>query len=173
MGLSVDFDKFVTARVPVLVRTATALCGGDLALAEDLVQDVLIKVHRRWASIAELASTDAYVRRMLVNEFLSWRRKWARLVPVAEVRTAERVPDPAAGHADRQLFRAEIGRLPRAKQVVLTLRYYGGLSDAEIAEAMGCSVGTVRSHASRALATLRVQPTLRENYLATVTERDS
>ena len=169
-----DFDEFVTVRVPVLVRTATALCGGDLALAEDLVQDVLIKVHRRWESIAELAATDAYVRRMLVNEFLSWRRKWARLVPFAEVRPVfEAAPDLAAVHADRQLFRAEIGRLPRPKQVVLTLRYYGGLSDAEIAEAMGCSVGTVRSHASRALAALRVQPVLRENYLASAQERDS
>jgi len=159
-----SFEDWAISRVPVLARTAVALCG-DLGLAEDLVQEVLIKVHARWDRIEGLESRDSYVRRMLVNEFVSWRRKWGRIVPVAAV-ADEGLTDNTSGRADQQLLRSEIGRLPRARQVVLALRYYGGLTDAEIADALQCSEGTVRSHAARALAALRINPTLRAEYHA-------
>jgi RNA polymerase sigma-70 factor (sigma-E family) len=163
------FEAFARQRVPVLLRTAVAL-SGDLGLAEDLVQDVLLKVHQRWDQIGRLDAPESYVRRMLVNEFLSWRRKWGRIVVHEDVAPPDDRPDHASGHADRVLLRAEIDRLPARQRAVLALRYYAGLSDAEIAEAMGCREGTVRSFASRALATLRVAPALRTEYLATASK---
>jgi RNA polymerase sigma-70 factor (sigma-E family) len=149
------FEDYVRSRAPTLARTAVALTG-DPGLAEDLVQEVLLKVHQRWHHISELAERDAYVRRMLVNEHLSWRRKWGRVVPVAEPASGE-FPDHAAASVDREVLRAEIARLPRRQQVVLVLRYQAGLPDSQIAETLGCRVGTVRSLASRALATLRTR----------------
>lgn len=157
------FEAFARARVLTLLRTAVAL-SGDLGLAEDLVQDVLYKAYKRWDHISRLDAPESYLRRMLVNEFLSWRRKWGRVVPCDEFVTVDDHPDYASTYADRQLLRAEINRLPRRQRAVIALRYYAGLSDAEIAEAMGWRVGTVRGFASRALATLRVSAALRTEY---------
>lgn len=157
------FEEYAQARVPLLVRTAAAL-SGDLGLAEDLVQEVLLKVHQRWGHISALEARDSYVRRMLVNEYLSWRRKWARIVPLPDIEVSDAHPDFATAHADRELLRSEINRLPKRRQVVLALRYYAGLTDAEIAEALSCQVSTVRSLASRALTTLRVEPTLLSEF---------
>lgn len=159
-----DFEEFVTRRVPVLLRTAAAI-SGDLALAEDLVQEVLLKVHRRWDDIAGMQSRDAYVRRMLVNEFLSWRRKWARIVPTADPAVEDNRTDHAGRYEDRQVLRAQIHRLPARQRIVLALRYYEDLADADIAETLECRVGTVRSLASRALAALRVDPVLRSEFI--------
>lgn len=163
------FEEYVAVQVPVLLRTATFFTG-DLAAAEDLVQDVLIKVHGRWEQIAALESPDGYVRRMLVNEFLSHRRKWGRVLPAADVagKVAGRevADDHAPGHADRQVLRSELARLPRRQRIALVLRYYGGYSDTEIGEALGCRPGTVRSLLSRGLATLRITPSLRAEYTA-------
>jgi RNA polymerase sigma factor (sigma-70 family) len=133
----------------------------DAALAEDLVQELLIKVHRRWSYISRLDTPDLYIRRMLINEYISWRRKWARIQPAATIALIDTEPDVAQTHADRQLLRAEILKLPRRQQVVLALRYYGGLSDIDIAEAMGCTPGTVRGYASRALRALRIDSSSR------------
>jgi RNA polymerase sigma factor (sigma-70 family) len=138
--------------------------SGDRGLAEDLTQDVLIKVQGRWDHIGSLELTDSYVRRMLVNEFLSWRRKWARIIPAAEVSLSDDRPDHAHAHADRQILRAELDRLPAKQQIVLTLRYFCGLSDSDIAAVTGWRPGTIRGYISRALATLRIQPALRQEY---------
>jgi RNA polymerase sigma-70 factor (sigma-E family) len=161
----VTFEEFARARVLALLRTAVAL-SGDLGLAEDLVQDVLCKAYTRWDQISRLDAPESYLRRMLVNEFLSWRRKWGRVVPHDELVTVDEHPDHASTYADRQLLRTEIYRLPRRQRAVIALRYYAGLNDAEIAEAMGCRVSTVRGFASRALATLRVSLALRTEYFA-------
>ena len=163
------FEAFARARVPVLLRTAVALCG-DVGLAEDLVQDVLLKAHLRWERIGRLDAPESYLRRMLVNEFLSWRRKWARIIPSDELVVVDQHVDHASAHADRQLLRDEINRLPKRQRTVVALRYYAGLSDAEIAEAMGCRPSSVRAFASRALATLRVEPALRVEYLVPAAE---
>ena len=98
---------------------------------------------------------------MIVNEFLSWRRRSWRLVPAGRGPDVDnRVSqDHAAAHAERAALLAELGTLPRRQRAVLVLRYYEGLSDTEIAEVLGCAPGTVRGYASRALAALRVQIT--------------
>lgn len=162
------FEDYAAERVPVMLRTATYLTG-DLAAAEDLVQDVLLTMHRRWARIEPLQSRDGYVRRMLVNAFISSRRKWGPVSPVAEVAAyagEETVASGVDDYADRELLREQIARLPVRQRVVLVLRYYNGLADQQIAEALGCRPGTVRSLASRALAALRVNRTLRAEYTA-------
>ncbi len=151
------FDDFAAAQVRPLLGLGTAM-SGDRGLAEDLVQEVLIKAHRHWKRIERLDAPAVYVRRMLVNEFLSWRRTWARVIPMAEIRLVDDTPDHATSHADRAALQAQLSRLPRRQRAVLALRYYGGLSDAEIATVLGCTVGTVRGYASRALATLRAEP---------------
>lgn len=154
------FDEWASQHLPAVLRFATALCGGR-HLAEDVVQEVLLKAHIRWERIEAADNPDAYIRRMVVNEFLSWRRKWARVIPRADVEVPTWVPgaavDHATNHADRDELLAELGKLPRRQRAVLVLRYYGGQSDHEIATTLGCSPSTVRAHASRALATLRVE----------------
>lgn len=154
------FEQYATSRLPVLLATARAICG-EPALAEDLVQDVLIKLHARWTVIEAVEQRDAYVRRMLVNEFVSWRRKWARIslpgwLPSPRQGGENPAVDAANAHADRAELMAEIRRLPPRQRVVIGLRYYADQSDAQIAEALGCSPATVRVHAARALATLRI-----------------
>ncbi len=151
------FEEFVAAQLRPLLGMASAM-SGDPGLAEDLVQEVLLKAHRHWRKIEKLDVPAGYVRRMLVNEFLSWRRKWARMVPTAETDLVDDAPDHATSHADRQALASELARLPRRQQAVLAMRYFGGLSDTEIADVLGCRVTTVRAYVSRALATLRARP---------------
>lgn len=152
-GIVLSFEAFVAAHARWLLRFATAL-SGDAALAEDLVQEVLLKVHQRWSKIERLDSPVAYVRRMVVNEHLSWRRKWARIIPMPAPPLAD-VVDMASAHADRGALLAELRRLPARQGAVLALRYFEGLSDSEIASVLDCRVMTVRACASRALGTLR------------------
>jgi RNA polymerase sigma-70 factor (sigma-E family) len=151
----VTFDEWTRTGLPKLLRFATVLCGSPHQ-AEDVVQDVAIKAQRNWARIGGLDNPEAYLRRMAVNEYLSWRRKWSRYVPIAEVDNGTS-PDHADRTADRDQLLGELAKLPRRQRAVLVLRYFGGLTDAEIAETIGCSPGTVRAHASRALATLRIE----------------
>jgi RNA polymerase sigma-70 factor (sigma-E family) len=152
------FDDFVALRLPALLRFAAVLTG-DRDLAQDVTQEVLARAHARWSSIERLDAPEQYLRRMITNEFLSWRRRWGRIVPVADVGppvVAGAPPDTATAHADRDALLGQLAQLPRKQQAVLVLRYYEGLRDAEIAELLGCSAGTVRGYASRALASLRV-----------------
>jgi RNA polymerase sigma-70 factor (sigma-E family) len=153
------FEQYATARLPVLLRTARAICA-DASLAEDLLQDVLIKLHANWDRVGDLDGLDAYVRRMLVNEFISWRRKWARFVPHADLPRRGVDPDLAVEHAERDALWQEVRQLPPRQRVVIGLRYFADLPDSQIAAALGCSESTVRVHAGRALARLRIQPRL-------------
>jgi RNA polymerase sigma-70 factor (sigma-E family) len=150
------FEEFLDTRLAALLRFAKVLCV-DRGLAEDVVQEVLLRAQGRWSRIGPLDKPEAYVRKMIVNEFLSWRRTWARVIPVAAVPETGEVPDPSDALADRDLLVAQLARLPRRQRAAVVLRYYGGLSDTEIADELGCSHGTARSHLSRALATLRVE----------------
>jgi RNA polymerase sigma-70 factor (sigma-E family) len=149
------FEEFTRSELPGLLRFAKVL-SVDAGTAEDVVQEVLVRAHRRWDSIAAMAQPTAYVRRMIVNEYLSWRRKWSRTTPQPSLPDTA-TPDPADEHADRAALVAEIAQLPRRQRTVIVMRYFGGMTDAEIAADLGCSEPTVRSHASRALATLRIQ----------------
>jgi RNA polymerase sigma-70 factor (sigma-E family) len=157
----VTFDEFAATRLNAVLRFAVVLTN-DHGLAEDVVQEVLIRTHQRWAQIGTMEHPEAYVRRMVVNEFLSWRRKWARYVPQADVEPATTQADHADEQAQRATLLAEVAKLPRRQRAVLVLRYYEGLSDAQIADVLGCAETTVRGYAFRGLAALRVELTSAE-----------
>jgi RNA polymerase sigma-70 factor (sigma-E family) len=151
------FQEFAAARLPASLAF-TAVLTGQRATAEDIAQEVLIRAHARWDMIGSLDSPESYVRKMLLNEFLSWRRRSRRVILAAEPDgTADDSPDHADQHAERQALLAEIGKLPRRQRAVIVLRYYEDRDDAEIAELLGCRPATVRAHASRALAALRIE----------------
>lgn len=151
------FDEFVAARSHALLRTAYLLTR-DHALAEDLLQTALTKAWFAWARIE--GRPEAYVRRILVTTYATWwRRRWN-----GEVATAELPETTGAGASDtvetaHDLWTA-MGRLPRRQRAVVVLRYVEDLSEAQTAELLGCSVGTVKSQASKALAKLRIDPAL-------------
>ena len=149
------FEEFVAARLAALVRYATALTG-EPYLAQDLVQDVMVKMHARWRRVAAMDQPELYVRRAITNEFLSWRRRWSvrHLQPQADV-PEQVVPDASQARADSAEVWQQLAALPRQQRAVLVLSYYEGLSDIEIADMLRCAVGTVRGYRSRALATLR------------------
>jgi RNA polymerase sigma-70 factor (sigma-E family) len=154
----VEFDEFARRELPRLLRYAVVLTG-DLELAQDLVQDVMVKAHTQWRRVSSADHPDRYVHTMTTRAFLSWRRRWAvRRITLTDDGTAEGAPtrDHAGDVVDRDDVWRRLATLPRQQRAVLVLRYYERLSDAEIAEALGCSVGTVRGYASRALATLRL-----------------
>ena len=156
------FEQFVVTRLPGLLRYAIVLTG-DRDLAQDVVQEVLARSQVRWKQISKSHSPDAYVRRMVVNEYLSWRRSWAarkvhaageQLVDLDDARGGRRDHADDVVEADELWNRlATLGRKQRA---VLVLRYYEQLDDAEIADLLGCTPATVRSNASKALNTLRL-----------------
>jgi RNA polymerase sigma-70 factor (sigma-E family) len=149
----VSFEEYVAARLPALLRYAVLLTG-DPHLAEDLVQDVLIRAHGRWRRIVAGGPPDRYVQRMVTNAYLSWRRRWStRRVVLAD--PPERAA-PGEDPMERDALWQRLAELPRQQRAVLVLRYYEGLSVLETADVLGCSAGTVRGYASRALATLRV-----------------
>lgn len=152
------FDQFAADRIDRLLGFATALTC-DPYLAQDVVQEVLVRVQHRWAKIGPMSGRDQYVRRMIINEYLSWRRRKAARTVVATHSTLDALgtptADPATGYAERDAMRTQIARLPRKQRAALMLRYYCDRDDKEIADLLGCSTGTVRSHISRALSTLR------------------
>lgn len=152
------FDEFASARLQAVLRFATALTG-DPDLAKDLVQEVLIRVSRRWQEISELDRPEAYIRKMVVNEYLSWRRRSWRLIPsgMSGHLPGRPSPDPADRYIERQALLAELAKLSQRQRTALVLRYYEGFSDAEIADVMGCTQSTVRGHVFKALAALRVE----------------
>jgi RNA polymerase sigma factor (sigma-70 family) len=127
------FEEFAAARLPAVLRFAAVLTG-DRGLAEDVVQEVLIRANGRWEAIAGLDRPEAYVRKMIVNQYLSWRRRSWRLVPSgAGTDVDDRLaPDPAAGRAEREAILAELARLPLRQRAVLVLRYYEGLRRADV-----------------------------------------
>ena len=150
------FDEYVRVRGPALVRLAR-LIAGDRHLGEDLVQEVLTKAYPRWTRILAGGHPDVYLRRMLVNAHVSWRRKRSsREVADGESRVdqAER-GDLSADAVERDAMWRLITRLPPKQRVTIVLRFYEDLDDGAIADIMGCSPVTVRTHTMRALAALR------------------
>lgn len=166
----IDFERFVGARTAALLRLAYLLTG-EAHAAEDLVQDALIRAHRRWDRVAHAGNPDAYLRRIVVNEHLSWRRRRAsRELAVAPGDLAADVTaDGQESLADRDLVWRLLHRLPARQRAVLVLRYYEDLPDEEIAGLLGCARGTVRSLAARAFGGLREHPELAEYAVPTPT----
>lgn len=153
------FREFVAARRPALLRNACLLTGNP-ADAEDLVQSVLAKTYLAWDRINDRAALDGYVRRTMVNTHISgWRRRRVEEYPTDEVPDRPAAEPPADSDRLDALHRA-IGRLPHRMQAVVLLRYYEDRSEAEIAQALGVSAGTVKSTVSRAMAKLRADAEL-------------
>jgi RNA polymerase sigma-70 factor (sigma-E family) len=152
------FEEFVTGRGQALQRFGYALTG-DWGLAEDLLQTALAKAYSRWPHIRR-DDPEAYVRKIMVNTWSSWwRRRWRGEVPAAELPEAAG-PDEAAGVDNRQALRAALAQLPPRQRAVVVLRYHQDLPEAQVAALLGISVGTVKSQAAKALATLRAQAAL-------------
>lgn len=152
-------DDVARDLLPGLLRYATVLAG-DGHTAADLVQEVLLRAHLRWTRIALMDRPDLYLKRMVTNEHLSWRRRWqVRTIRPADADVLAAHASPSADHADAVVADDAMWRhladLPRRQRAVLVLRYYEALTDQEIAAVLGTSSATVRSHASRALAALR------------------
>ncbi|MFD0556273.1 RNA polymerase sigma-70 factor (sigma-E family) [Stackebrandtia endophytica] len=152
-----DFDDFVRGRGGALLRFAFLLCG-DRHRAEDLVQEALMRCHHRWRRIERLAGPEAYVRKVILRQFLSWRRLRSSREIAADRIPDRRVDGEADTFAERSAIRDVLGSLPRRQRAVLVLRFYEDLPDGAIADLLGCSPATVRVHAGRALASLRRHP---------------
>lgn len=157
----VPFTEFVLSRSDRLHRTAILLTR-DPHSAHDLLQEALLKAWRSWGRIT--GSPEGYVRAILVREFLSSRRRrWHGEVPT------EHLPEqsPPAGDvvdtAARLDLAAAVGDLPAAQRAVVVLRYFHDLSEADTAACMDVALGTVKSHHSRALRSLRISSHLEEH----------
>lgn len=149
------FRGFVASRFNALVRSAYLLTG-DEATAQDLVQTALLQTWRRWPRIAQKDDPEGYVRRVIMTTFLSWRRRrWRFELPTAEFDDPAGVVDEGEQADVRDCVRRALGTLPRRQRAVVVLRYFDDLSEADTARALGCSVGTVKSQAARALTRLR------------------
>lgn len=153
------FAEFVRAEQVNLVRLALLLVG-DRADAEDLAQVCLVRMSRRWDRLDE---PHAYARTVLASLAVDrWRR--LRRLPIAVAMLDRATPgDHAADTVTRSAMLHELRQLPTRQRAVLVLRFYEGWSEAEIAAALGCSPGTVKTHAARGLARLRTQLTQVEN----------
>jgi RNA polymerase sigma-70 factor (sigma-E family) len=153
----VTFEEFVSARLGALVRYATVVTW-DPHLAEDITQNVLVRAQARWHRIGGLDEPELYVKRMVVNEFLSWRRRRAaQSIPLAGQALAGLMtpaPDPTVQRDDRDAMLQLIATLSPRQRAVIALRFYEDLSVEQIAEILGCRTVTVRTHLARALASL-------------------
>ena len=153
------FRDYVTTRGPSLLRAAYLLTG-NRADAEDLVQAALAKTYLAWDRIEDRGALDGYVRRAVINTHISWwRRRKLDEYPTDEI------PDQAiadqAGQSDLQdSLRRAVERLPQRMRAAVVLRYYEDMTEAEVADALGVSLGTVKSTVSRAVAKLRVDAEL-------------
>lgn len=152
------FTSFVSAHSQALRRTAYLLTGST-STAEDLLQDALVKTWLAWKRV-EQATAAAYTRRIMVNLATDrWRRKRYDTVS-ADV--AQWRADPAAEREfdatdDRSFIVRQLAALNPRERAIVVLRYYHDLSEADVADSVGCSVGTVKSTCSRALARLRTR----------------
>ena len=152
------FEAFVLTEGPALVAFARRLTL-DHHRGEDIVQDVLARVGISWTSVSRADDVRAYVFKAVVNETLSWRRRrWSREVPGVDLGAARQVPGVDHEVVIRDELRGALAALPVVQRTVLVLRYHHDLADSAIADLIGCRESTVRSHARRALATLRTVP---------------
>jgi RNA polymerase sigma-70 factor (sigma-E family) len=153
------FRDYVQARSRALLRTAYLLTG-NLADAEDLLQSALAKTYLAWDRIEDRGALDGYVRRALVNTHISWwRRRRLDEFPTDEV-PDQAVADYSVSSELQESLRRAIDRLPQRMRAAVMLRYYEDMTEAEVAEILGVSLGTVKSTVSRAVAKLRIDSEL-------------
>jgi len=151
------FREFVLARGPALSRTAYLLTG-DHQLAEDLLQQALTRTAVHWPRVFAGGNPEGYVRRAMVNERTSWwrRRRYTEVGAGALAAPgAAAVADAADSVVRRIALARALAQLPVRQRAVLVLRFFEDLTEAQTAEVLGCSVGTVKSQAHDALARLR------------------
>jgi RNA polymerase sigma-70 factor (sigma-E family) len=160
-AVDAEFADWMAARQVALVRTAYLLTGSQHA-AEDLVQTTLTKLYLAWDRIADRQHVDAYARRALINEHRSTWRRARRRPEVLSDAPPESGHQPAVYDGEREAVWRFVQTLPPRQRAVIVLRYYEDLSEAETADLLGVSAGTVKSQASRALASLRTRVPARE-----------
>jgi RNA polymerase sigma-70 factor (sigma-E family) len=152
------FEDFVDGRGQALQRFGYALTG-DWGLAEDLLQTALARAYPRWSRVRN-DDPEAYVRKIMINTWSSWwRRRWRGEVPTSRLPEVSS-PDGFAAADSRQALRSALAKLPPGQRVVVVLRYHQDLSEAQVASMLGISVGTVKSQAAKALASLRAEQAL-------------
>lgn len=153
-ALEEEFREFVAARSGALLRTAYLLAG-DWATAEDLLQTALTKTYLAWKRLGGIEAVEPYARRVLVNTATSWwRRRWHGERPT-EVLPERAAPDQVDAQLERDALWRHVQTLPVRQRAVLVLRFYEDLSEAQTAELLDISTGTVKSQTFRALGTLR------------------
>jgi RNA polymerase sigma-70 factor (sigma-E family) len=157
-GVEESFTEFVRASGERHLRVAVLLTG-DWHAAEDLVQASLVKLYRAWGRVDQVGGDpDAYLRRIIVNTHRSWwRARWRREAPAAQLPDRPGPGDDADQREVAAAIRQALGRLSPKQRAVLVLRYYEDLPEAEIASLLGCSPGTVKTHAHRGLRALRAE----------------
>jgi RNA polymerase sigma-70 factor (sigma-E family) len=157
------FRAYVAARSAALLRTAYLLTGSR-ADAEDLLQTALAKTYLAWDRIREREAVDGYVRRVMVNTQTSWwRRRRVDEYPTDAVPERPSGRDATEDLALHDALWTALAALPKRQRAMVVLRYYEDLSEAETAEVLGVSVGTVKSTTSRALVKLRDTAGLRDD----------
>jgi RNA polymerase sigma-70 factor (sigma-E family) len=157
-----QFTAYVRTKGPTLLRTARSLTPNP-SDAEDLLQTALTKTYLAWDRIDDHRAVDGYVRRTLVNTRTSqWRKRKVDEFSTDEVPepAVTGVPDITEQQAQRDALLRAVGRLPPRQRAMVVLRYYEDMSEVQTAEALGVSVGTVKSAVSRALGKLRDDPEL-------------
>ena len=157
-----EFERFVADRAAPLLRTA-CLITGNLTEAEDLVQEALLRVARHWPKVRNMEHPAAYARQILVNVALDGAAQRGRRKGELAAADDAGVHGLADTRAQRDLHKVDtrqellgaLATLPARQRAVIVLRYWEDLPEAEVAEVLGCSIGTVKSTASRGLARLR------------------
>jgi RNA polymerase sigma-70 factor (sigma-E family) len=152
---ALDFDDYVAANGRALESYAFVLTG-QAANAQDLVQTTLMKAYRRWRRVSRTEFPDAYIRRILTNTYLDQRRRRGFTEqPMADLPERAAGADLAEGAAARSEINWALEQLSPHQRAVIVLRHFVGLADAAIADELGCSQATVRSHATRGLQRMR------------------
>lgn len=164
-----EFDSFVRTRTPALLRSAYLLTG-DQHLAEDLVQSALARTHRSWNRLHRSGNAEAYTRKTMYHLQVSWwrRRRVPESMPgdLPEPRGGGSVSDHAQQTSLRLTLKSALLRLSPKQRAVLVLRFFEDRSEAETADLLGVTVGTVKSQTAKSLAKLRaVAPELAELYV--------
>jgi RNA polymerase sigma-70 factor (sigma-E family) len=155
MDPEAEFAELFATQWPRLYRVAVAVAG-DRGAAEDAVQAAFAKAYAAWPRVRRADHVEAYLRRMVVNEILGSRRSgWFRRERPHEYVETGATASHDDAVADRDVVWAAVLALPVRQRAVIVLRYYEDLSEEQIAAALGCSRGTVKSQASAALANLR------------------
>ncbi|MFF1641116.1 SigE family RNA polymerase sigma factor [Streptomyces sp. NPDC058246] len=161
-----EFQSFVIGRWPRLMRTAFLLTGEQHA-AEDLVQSTLEQVYVAWRRVGAADDPEAYVRHVMINAHARKHRRKLKefLAPKDDSGLTYELPDSGdriAQADDRSALLKALSELPARQREAVVLRYWEDLSESQTAEAMGCSVGAVKSNAAKGIAKLRAIPGLAE-----------